>query len=196
MASRNELQREIVDCLDEALRLQSRVIDVTEQVQRAAWDEHGRPEPSGQSDGSLLRVHGPPRSAQSLGKGRDLAGDDRGVTHLLAPAQRDRDRVRHSAWEDGRVAHECGLTVTLMHPHSSRDRVPDQGGRRCPPCPRRSSTCWAFSRRIPLGLSGRRRGSGPTAATALLNADLGRIALLPSSSPPPSSQAASGPSSL
>ena len=36
MASRNELQREIADCLDEALRLQSRVMDVTEQVQRAA----------------------------------------------------------------------------------------------------------------------------------------------------------------
>jgi hypothetical protein len=36
MALRNELQREIADCLDEALRLQSRVIDVTEQVQLAA----------------------------------------------------------------------------------------------------------------------------------------------------------------
>jgi hypothetical protein len=33
MAPRNELQREIADCLDEALRPQSRVIDVTEQVQ-------------------------------------------------------------------------------------------------------------------------------------------------------------------
>ena len=30
MASRNELERKIVDCLDEALRLHSRVIDVTE----------------------------------------------------------------------------------------------------------------------------------------------------------------------
>ena len=36
MTPRNELQREIVDCLDEALRLQSRVIDVTEQAQQAA----------------------------------------------------------------------------------------------------------------------------------------------------------------
>jgi len=36
MAPRNERQREIADCLDEALRLQSRVIDVTEQVQLAA----------------------------------------------------------------------------------------------------------------------------------------------------------------
>jgi hypothetical protein len=36
MAPRNELKREIADCLDEALRLQSRLIDVTEQVQLAA----------------------------------------------------------------------------------------------------------------------------------------------------------------
>jgi hypothetical protein len=36
MTPRNDLQREIADCLDEALRLQSRVIDVTEQVQQAA----------------------------------------------------------------------------------------------------------------------------------------------------------------
>jgi hypothetical protein len=36
MAPPNELQREIADCLDGALRLQSRVIDVTEQVQLAA----------------------------------------------------------------------------------------------------------------------------------------------------------------
>ncbi len=36
MAPRNELQREIADCLDEALRLHSRVIDITEQAQLAA----------------------------------------------------------------------------------------------------------------------------------------------------------------
>jgi len=36
MAPRNELQCEIADCLNEALRLQSRVIDVTEQAQLAA----------------------------------------------------------------------------------------------------------------------------------------------------------------
>ncbi len=36
MGPRNERQREIADCLDEALRLQSRVIDGTEQVQLAA----------------------------------------------------------------------------------------------------------------------------------------------------------------
>jgi len=36
MTPRDDLQREIADCLDEAIRLQSRVIEVTEQVQQAA----------------------------------------------------------------------------------------------------------------------------------------------------------------
>ncbi len=40
MTPRNELQREIVDCLDEALRLQSRVIDVTEQAQQPGLPDH------------------------------------------------------------------------------------------------------------------------------------------------------------
>ena len=36
MANRNHLLREIPDCVDEALRLQSRLTELTEQVHRAA----------------------------------------------------------------------------------------------------------------------------------------------------------------
>jgi len=36
VTSRSELLREIADCLDEALRLQSRITDLTEQVYQAA----------------------------------------------------------------------------------------------------------------------------------------------------------------
>ena len=36
MTNRDQLMREIADCLDEGLRLQSRVTDLTEQVHKAA----------------------------------------------------------------------------------------------------------------------------------------------------------------
>lgn len=36
MTERNQLLREIADCLDEALRLQSRLTELTEQVHQAA----------------------------------------------------------------------------------------------------------------------------------------------------------------
>jgi len=36
MTTRDDLTREIADCLDEALRLQSRLTDLTEQVYQAA----------------------------------------------------------------------------------------------------------------------------------------------------------------
>lgn len=36
MTTRDQLLSEIADCLDEALRLQSRVTDVTDQVHKAA----------------------------------------------------------------------------------------------------------------------------------------------------------------
>ncbi len=36
MTTREELLRDIADCLDEALRLQSRITEVTEQVYQAA----------------------------------------------------------------------------------------------------------------------------------------------------------------
>ncbi len=60
--------REIADCLDEALRLQSRVMDLTEQVYEAAGISPGDRE----SDRALLRAPGAAGGAQSPGPRRRL----------------------------------------------------------------------------------------------------------------------------
>jgi len=46
--------REIADCLDEVLRLQSRVMDLSEQVSEAAGMNPGRPYPSREGDRALF----------------------------------------------------------------------------------------------------------------------------------------------
>ena len=54
----NHHLREIADCLDEALRLQSRVMDLTEQVYEALAEMmvHGRPAPCWRQRGAALLV--------------------------------------------------------------------------------------------------------------------------------------------
>ena len=68
----NDHLREIADCLDEALRLQSRVMDLTEQVYEGAGISPGGPDASGEGDWALLRAPGASGGAQSPGPRRCL----------------------------------------------------------------------------------------------------------------------------
>ena len=66
--------REIADCLDEVLRLQSRVMDLSEQVSEAAGMNPGRPYPSREGDRALFRRLGVSGGGQSPSQRHRLTG--------------------------------------------------------------------------------------------------------------------------
>ena len=68
----NHHLREIADCLDEALRLQSRVMDLTEQVYEAAGMSPGDRTLRGKVTGLFFGLQAPPGGAQSPGPRRRL----------------------------------------------------------------------------------------------------------------------------
>ncbi len=83
----NHHLREIADCLDEAVRLQSRVMELTEQVYEAAGMSPGD-RASRQSDRALLWDPGAPGGAESPSQRHSLTGSSSSASLWPSPHRR------------------------------------------------------------------------------------------------------------